>query len=174
MGIGRPALPILGIILAISGLVLGAFGWVTVSRLEAQVANISDQNSWYKYIGPAFNSDPSGTYLTFTGLMIEFELGPNESVYFSFTSGSHIEPVLPGPAWSRIFVFFIVDGITQAEPSAEVGMYGGSFTQSYMVHLQTVRADLSAGAHNVTVRIYGESTANYIWKSTLFVQKVPT
>jgi hypothetical protein len=175
MGIGRPALPILGILLAISGLVLGAFTFTSVSRLETQVANITDdidQNSWYKYNGTTFNSDPTVTYLTFTGLTIDFELEPDEEVYFSFTSRAHTEPVLPGPAWSRIYVFFRVDGLFQSDPSAEVGMYNGAFTINHMIHLQAVRSDLSSGSHTVTVVIYGDSTANYIWKSSLFVQTV--
>jgi len=175
MGIERPVLPIFGILLAVSGLVLGAINFTSVSRIEAQVGDITDlieQNSWYKYNATTFNSDPTGTYLTFSGLTIDFVLGPNESAYFSFTSRAHTEPILPGPAWSRIFVFFRVDGIFQSDPSAEVGMYGGTFTINHMIHLQTVRSDLSSGSHTVTVVIYGDSTANYIWKSSLFVQTV--
>ena len=43
-----------------------------------------------------------------------------------------------------------------------------------MLALQHVRHDLSPGVHNVTVVIRGDSTANYIWKSSLFVQTFPT
>jgi len=42
-----------------------------------------------------------------------------------------------------------------------------------MIHLQDVRDDLSPGVHNVTVVIRGDPAANYIWKSSLFVQKSP-
>ncbi|MFX0004944.1 MAG: hypothetical protein ACFE9J_15875, partial [Candidatus Hermodarchaeota archaeon] len=62
-------------------------------------------------------------------------------------------------------------GIFQSDPIADVGMYNGDFTIHYMIYLQTVRTDLSAGVHTVTVVIYGESTANYVWYSTLYVQK---
>jgi hypothetical protein len=42
---------------------------------------------------------------------------------------------------------------------------------NFMINLQTVRTDLSAGMHIVTAMVYGESTANYISQSTLYVQK---
>lgn len=103
---------------------------------------------------------------------MEFELGLGESVYFSFSCRAHVEPI--PTFWSRIYVFFRVDGIFSSQPSAEVGMYNGAYMESYMMHLQHVRDDLSAGAHNVTVVIWGDSTANYIWLSSLFVQKVST
>jgi hypothetical protein len=169
MGKGSTILGIFALIFAVGGLGLGGLAWISVSRVETQVADFSEQTAWYKYNGTTFNTDPTFTYLTFTGLTIQFELGPSESVYFSFSSRAHTEFV--PLAWSRIFVYFRVDGIFQSEPSGEVGMYDGGFTISSMLHLQTVRTDLSAGVHDVTVVIYGDSTANYIWKSTLYVQK---
>ena len=173
MGNGRPTLPILAIILAISGLVLGAFTFISVSRVDSQVSDYFDQNSWYRYNATNFNTDPSGTYLTISGLTVDFELNQGESVYFSFTCRAHIEPIL-GLFWSRIYIFFRVDGIFASNPNAVVGMYNGVNTENYMIHLQDVRDDLSTGVHNVTVVIWGESTANYIWISSLFVQKVST
>lgn len=170
MGRGSTVLGLIALILAASGLALGGFAWLSVSRLETQMADLSEQNSWYKYNGTTFKSDPISSYLTFSGLTIEFELGPNESVYFSFTARAHIEhaPV----AWSRITVYFRVDGTLGFTPSAQVGMYNGDFFINYMLHLQDVRHDLSAGEHNVTVVILGDSTANYLYGSSLFVQKV--
>ncbi len=171
MGKGSTALGVIAIILAAGGLGLGGLAWISVSKVETQVANFSEQSTWYKYSGPAFICSPSSTYLTFSALTIEFELGLNESVYFSFTSRAHTEAVL---GWSRILVCFRVDGILQSDPNAEVGMYNGDFTINFMLHLQTVRTDLSAGVHNVTVMIWGDTSANYVYKSTLFVQKVET
>ncbi len=71
-------------------------------------------------------------------------------------------------------MYFSVDGNRQTEPIAEVGMYNGNFMINYMIHLQTVKTDLSVGTHTVTIVIYGDSTGNYIFDSTLFVQKVNT
>ena len=168
MSKGNAALGVIALILAAGGLGLGGFAWISVSNIETQ----SVQNTWYKFNGTSFNSDPSGTYLTFTGLTIEFELSLSESVYFSYTCRVHTEAV-PG-GWSRITVYFKVDGIMQSDPHAQVGMYMGDFSINYMVHLQNVRNDLSAGTHNVTVVIWGDSTGNYVYQSTLFVQKVST
>jgi len=171
MGKGSTFLSVIGLILAVFGLGLGGLAWITVSRVETQVANFSEQSTWYKYNGTVLVCDPA-QYLPFSGLMIEFELGPNESVYFSFTGRAHTEVVIG--AWSRIDVYFRVDGITELYPSAEVGMYNGDFMINYMLHLQDVKDDLSPGVHNVTVAIRGTSTANYIYQSTLFVQKFAT
>ena len=171
MGKGSAILGVIALILGAGGLGLGGLAWISVSRVETQVANFSEQNTWYKFNGSTFYCDPA-VYLTFSGLTIEFELGPNESVYFGFTSWVHTEAV--SGAWSRITVYFRVDGITELNPSAQVGAYDGSFTIHYMIHLQDVRGDLSPGVHNVTVAIRGTSAANYIWKSSLFVQKFPT
>jgi len=170
MSNGRPTLPILAIILAIGGIALGGFTFITVSRIETQVANFSDQNSWYRFNGTNFNTDPVYTYLVFEGLIVEFEVGTGESVYFSFTCRAHIETILG--AWSFISVFFRVDGLIATSPNAQVGVYDAPsiFTVHDMVHLQDVRDNLTPGSHNVTVAIYGFSTANYIWESSLFVQ----
>ena len=172
MGVNRPALPILGILLAVSGLVLGAFTFTNVSRIDSQVTNYFARNSWYRYNETNFNTDPNYTYLTHPGLMVEFELEQGESVYFVFTSSAHIES--NPTSWSRIFVYFRVDGIFQSDPTADVGTYQETVAHHFSIHLQAVRDDLSAGVHNVTVVIYGESTGNYIWKSSLFVQKIAT
>ena len=168
MGKGATVLGIIGLILAAGGLGLGGLAWLSVSSIENQVASFSEQNTWYKFNDTVFICDPA-TYLTFSGLMVEFELGPNESVYFSFTARAHTEAV---PGWSRITVYFRVDGIFEFDPSAEVGTYNGAFTVNFMLTLQHVRNDLSPGVHNVTVAIRGDSTANYIHYSTLLVQTV--
>ena len=158
-------------ILAAGGLGLGGFAWISVSRVETQIADYSEQSTWYKFSGPAFTCNPTSTYLTFSALTIEFELGSSESVYFSFTGRAHTEVV---SGWSRITVYFSVDGIMQTDPSAQVGMFNGDFMINFMLHLETVRDDLSSGIHNVTVVIIGDSTGNYVYKSTLIVQKVST
>lgn len=145
---------------------------VLASRVETQVASFSEQGIWYKFNSSNFNCNPINTYLTIAGLTVEFKLGPNESVYFNFTCKAHIEVDLG--IWSRVIVLFSVDGIKQPEPSAEVGMYNGGFIMTFMLHLQTVRHDLSSGIHNVTVVINGQATGNNIYENTLIVQKVST
>ena len=171
MGKGSTVLGVIALILGAGGLGLGGLAWISVSRVETQVANFSEQNTWYRYNETTFRCDPIQTYITFTGLTIEFELGPNESVYFSFTSRAHTEQNIG--AWSKILVLFRVDGIPRLDPSAEVGAYNLGLTTHSMIHLQDVRDDLSPGVHSVTVVINGDPAANYIFKSSLFVQKFP-
>ena len=166
MGKGSAVLGVLALILGAGGLGLGGFAWLSVSQIDTQV------NSWHKYVDPAFICNPASSYLTFTDLTIEFVLEPGESVYFSFSSVAHVEAVPLG--WSLITVFFSVDGVSQTDPIVQVGMYNGDFLILFALHLETVRTDLSPGIHNVTVVVYGYSTGNYIFDSTLFVQKVQT
>ena len=172
MGKSSTVLGVIALILGAGGLGLGGLALISVSRVETQVATFSEQNTWYKYNDTTFRCDPIQTYLTFTGLTIEFELGPNESVYFSFTSMAHTEQNIG--AWSRILILFRVDGISRLNPNAEVGAYNLGLTTHSMIFLQDVRDDLSPGVHNVTIVIRGDPAANYIWKSSLFVQKFPT
>jgi len=164
MGKGSAVLGVLVLILGAGGLGLGGFAWFSVSNIDTQV------NSWTKFVDPAFICNPSSSYLTLTGLTIDFVLEPGDSVYFSFTSTAHVVSI--GSGWFTITVFFSVDGISQTEPIAQVGMYAGDFLILFTLHLETVRTDLSPGMHNVTVVINGESTGNYIFDSVLFVQKV--
>lgn len=172
MGKGSTALGLIALIFAAGGLGLGGLAWISVSRVETQVAAFSEQSTWYKYNETTFRCDPIQTYITFTGLTIEFELGPNESVYFSFTSRAHTEQNIG--AWSKILVLFRVDGISRLDPSAEVGAYNLGLTTNSMIFLQDVRDDLSPGVHNVTIVIRGDPASNYVWKSSLFVQKFPS
>ena len=171
MGKGSTILGVIGLILGASALGLGGFAWLSVLNVETQVASFSEQTTWYRYNETALVCNPPSAFITFSGLMIEFELGPNEFVHFSFTTRAHIEPVA---GWSRITVYFQVDGTVEPDPSAEVGTYFGDFQVNFMIHLQGVRNDLSPGVHSVTVNIRGTSSANYIFQSMLFVQKFPS
>ena len=171
MGKGNVVLGLIGLILGAGGLGLGTFTWITTTSLESQAVNYSEQMTWFRYNGSAFNCDPPYTYKVFIGLTVEFEMEQNESVLFSFMSRAHTEPV---SGWSQIFVFFRIDGIILTNPNAAVGTYNGAHITIFMMNLQTVRHNLSPGVHNVSVFVYGTSSANYIWESTLFVQKVLT
>jgi len=55
---------------------------------------------------------------------------------------AHIEQVA---GWSKIWVYFRVDGITDTDQHAEVGTYNGDETVHFMIPLQDVRQDLSFG-----------------------------
>ena len=168
MGKGSTVLGLIGLILGASALGLGGYAWLSVLNVETEVASFSEQTTWYRYNETFLICSPPTTFIPFSGLIIEFELGSNEYIHFSFTTRAHVEPVA---GWSRIVVYFLVDGVAETSPGAEVGIYNGDFTVNFMIHLQCVRDDLSPGMHSVTVVIWGDSTANYIWHSTLFVQK---
>jgi len=169
MGRGGTVLGLIGLILGAGGLGLGGFAWLSVSNLENQVKNYCEQTTWYRENGTTFVCNPPHTYLTFSGLTIEFELGLNESVYFSFMAWSHTEQVA---GWSLIRVYFRVDGILDTNQYAEVGTYNGDEIVNFMIPLQDVRQDLSIGVHTVTVVVYGTYAGNYISRSSLFVQRL--
>jgi len=171
LGKGSTILGLMGLILGAGALGLGTFAWLTTTSLESQAVNYNEQMTWFKYNGSVFNSNPPFIYKWFIGLTVEFEMGQNESVLFSFMSRAHTEPV---SGWSQISVYFRIDGIILVNPNAVVGKYNGAHKANFMMNLQTVRHNLSPGVHNVSVFVYGTSSANYIWESTLFVQKVLT
>lgn len=169
MSKGSTVLGIIGLILGLGGIGLGGYAWLSVLNLENQAINWGAQTSWYKENDTSFVSNPPLTYLTFTGLAIDFELGMNDSVYFSFMAWAHTEPIA---GWSKIWVYFRVDGIIDTDQHAEVGTFNGDETVHFMIPLQDVREDLASGTHTVTVVVYGTSSANYISESSLFVQKL--
>ncbi|MHA2284005.1 MAG: hypothetical protein ACXAC5_24470 [Promethearchaeota archaeon] len=170
MGRGGTILGLIGLILGAGGIGLGGFAWLTVSNLETQLLNFGVQTTWYKENDTTFSSFPSGTYLTFSGLTIEFQLGSNESVYFSFTAWARITRV-PGD-WSLLWVYFRVDGILDTSRCIRIGTWDGDSFDDFSISLQDVRQDLPIGVHNVTVAIYGTSSGNYISDSSLFVQRL--
>jgi hypothetical protein len=168
---GSTVLGIFGLILVASSLGLGGFAWLTASGLQNQVNQFSEQNTWYRYNETSLNCVPS-SYIAFSGLTIEFDIGTNESAYFSFAAQVHLEPSVPG-FWSRVYVYFRIDGITRTDTHAWVGLFNGG-TANLQIILQHIRNDLSPGVHNVTIAITGSSSGNYIHYSSLIVQKFPT
>ena len=169
MGKGGTILGLIGLILGAGGIGLGGFAWLSVSNLETQVINFGEQTTWYRENATTFYCIPVGNYITFSGLTIEFTLGANKSVYFSFMAWAHTESFA---GWSRIRLYFCVDGIIDTDQRAEVGTYNGDETVNFMIPLQDVRHDLSIGVHNVTIVVRGTSSANYIYHSSLFVQRL--
>ncbi len=169
MGKGGTILGIFGLILGLGGIGLAGYVWLSLSNLESQVINLGVQTAWYRENDTSIASNPTLTYIDFSGLTIEFEIGLNESVYISFMAWAHTEPT---GGWSRISVYFRVDGIIDTDQHAEVGTYIGDETAHFMIPLQDVRDDLPAGTHNVTVVVYGTYSANYISDSSLYVQRL--
>jgi hypothetical protein len=168
MGKSGTILGIIGLILGAGGLGLGGYVWVSLSRVESQVDINSEQSTWYRYNDTTINSNPAFSYIQHIGLTIEFSLGSNESVYFSFMGTVHLEP---SGGWSQIYAYFRVNGITDTGHSAMVGLYNGG-TATLMISLQHKRHDLSQGTHSVTIVIYGTLTGNYIYDSSLYVQRI--
>jgi hypothetical protein len=170
MGKSGTFLGIIALILGAGSLGLGGYMWISQSSLASQVSNLTDQTTWYRYNETSLATVPSFSYLTFDGLIIEFTVGNNEYVYFNFMTHAHIEPVM---GWSQIFVYFKVNGITDTDYYAMVGLYNGDYA-TLMITLQHERHDLPSGVHNVTMVVYGTSSANYIYRSSLSVQKFHT
>ena len=168
MGKGSTILGLIGLILGAGGIGLGGIAWLSLSRIENKVISFDNQTTWYKENITNYRAIPASA---FSGLAIEFELRPNESVFFSFNARAHVESSLIG--WSFIRIYFSVDGFADTTQHAEVGVYIGDFT-AFMISLQDVRHNLSPGVHSVTVYIIGSSAANYIHESTLFVRNFPT
>ncbi|MFX1324398.1 MAG: hypothetical protein ACFE8N_05545 [Promethearchaeota archaeon] len=165
MGKSGAILGIIGLILGIGAVSLGGYAWLTLSSVENQVSNLSV--NWYRNNESNLNCIPAFSYITFHGLTIEFTLGVGDSIYFNFVAMAHLEP---DTGWSQVSAYFRVDGITNTSHYVTVGLYNGQ-TASLVIALQHKRYDLSPGIHTVTVVIVGTKTGNYIYHSSLFVQK---
>ena len=155
MGRGGAILGVIGLILGASGLGLGGYAWITLSNVQNQVGNLTEQSTWYRYNETNLNCIP-GTPVTFSGLTIEFELGLNESVYFSFMAQAHLEPEV---GWSQLTVYPKVDGAIDSDHYATVGLFNSQYGH-LMITLQLKKHGLSLGEHTVTVVIVGTSSGN--------------
>jgi len=168
MGKGGVALGLIGIFLAAGGLGLGGLAWVSISRVESQVAGYIGQTMWYRYNETIVTCTP-GTPKIFYGLTIDFELGANESLYLSFSAQAHLEPL---SSWSQITIYFRVDGITRMEYSW-IGLYNAGYANLHIAYQHKID-DLLPGEHDVTVVVLGTFSGNYIHYSSLFIQRFPS
>ena len=170
MGKGGVALGLIGVFLAAGGLGLGGLAWISVSRVESQVANYTGQTMWYRYNDTSFFCTPAAPKI-FMGLTIDFELGSNESVYFCFAAQVHLEPM--ASAWSQVTVYFRIDGITRTDTNGWTRLYNSGWA-NLQIMLQHTIDDLSPGDHTVAIVLLGTSSGNYLHESSLFVQRFPT
>lgn len=165
---GGSALAILALIIGIGAIGIGGYNiYVQTTEKEDEIGNV-----WFKLNSTYFPTDPTGTYLTFSGLTIQFNIISGQSAYFRYTGRSSLR--LPGPGVTWIEVYFSLDGRRIDPPHIEksvyydLGMVGAPVRDA--LSLQYFNSTLTPGTHEITIVIRGNSDLNAILESTLFVQ----
>ena len=168
-------LGIVGLVIGVVGLGLGASALSELARMKSQLGTISEDthehNGWYKRLDSAVYTNPNFTVIPITELTITFELGSNESVYFSYLAHATL---VPDSTLSFIGINFRIDGLHVFNPYNTFGASNVSADGLFStIALQLYKDDLSAGIHNVTIDILGSHLGNNVNLNTLYVQKYP-
>jgi hypothetical protein len=126
------------------------------------------RNSWYTFHYSQVFTNPISTVIPVTQLLINFTVNSGESVYFLFNTWARVDTT----ATNNLIQFnFVLDGLMLSGPTHPYWAYY-TFDErseapiSCQISLDTV----TAGAHNVTISIFGNDVDNNIRSSTLFVQ----
>jgi len=168
-------LGVIGLVIGIIGLSLGGAALGRIASLENQIGTVSDDththDGWYKRLDSAVYTAPNFTVIPITELTITFDLGLNETVYFSYMGHATL---VPDTGMSFIGINFRVDGAHLFNPYNTYGVSNmtadGLFST---ITLQLYKDDLSEGSHNVTIDILGSHDGNNVNLNTLYVQKYP-
>jgi len=140
-----------------------------MTTMQAQLDSFENPiNTYYTKLNGVLTVTPAFAVLEIPTLNITFDLSGISSVYLSFTCQAEITAVA---GTSSVWFFFAVDGEDVLSPVNRVGnTNGGSTKDFFSVNLQHVIENMTAGIHNVTVRVSSESTVNTLSSMTLYVQ----
>lgn len=166
-------LAVLALLIAIGALGIGIYQLIFVEGPPGQdgVDGIDGidavRNTWYDFHYTETPTNPASTFITVDQLTINFTVSSGESVYFHFNTWADVH----AGASSYIQFNFVLDGVRLSGPTYPwwtIRTTGDRIEVpiSCQLSLDTV----TAGAHNVTISIFGNDINNDIFSSTLFVQ----
>lgn len=165
---GGSALAILALIIGVGAIGIGGYNIIVqTTQKEVEIGN-----TWFRLNSTYFTTEPTSTYITFSGLAIQFNIKSGQSAYFRYNGYSNLRLTGPGVTW--IEVYFSLDGRRIDSPFIEkrvyydAGMVGSPVRDA--LSLQYFNSTLSTGTHEITIVIRGNSDLNAIMESTLFVQ----
>ena len=163
-------LAILGILIGIGGLGLGAFSYITFS---GQIADLSDQyeetvvkDMWYaEYLE---DWEPSAINTNESVLTINFQINAGEKVYFLFITRAIIYSY---SVETYMRFTFSIDGIILNKPYTIAGGRNIDETWVYIpVALQYSTASLTEGSHSVSAMVLSSYALNLIRQCTFLIQ----
>jgi len=165
---GSSVIAILALIVGIGAIGMGGYNfYVQTIKTEDAIGN-----SWFKLNSTYVPTDPTSTYITFSGLTIQFNIISGQSAYFLYNG--YVSLRLTGAGYTWIEVYFSLDGHRINSPNIEKSIYydaevvGASIRDD--LSLQYSNSTLTPGIHEITIVIRGNSDLNAIRESTLFVQ----
>jgi len=157
-------LAVLALLIAIGALGLGIYQMFFAAPTEE---GSGIKNTWYDFHYAETFTNPISTIITVDQLTIDFIVSSGESVYFHFNTWANVD----AGANSYIQFNFVLDGVMLSGPTHPWWVIRTTGDRievpiSCQLSLDTV----SAGAHNVTISIFGSDIDNDIFSSTLLVQ----
>ncbi len=167
---------ILGLLIGIGGLGLGAYSYFTfsgqIADLNKQMDDISVKETWYAENLTDWSPSAVNTNESIPNLTINFQVNEGESVYLSFVTRAIIYGY-SGQSYIRFT--FRIDGVILDAPYTIAG--GLSIDETFLyipVALQYSADTLAAGNHTVSVVALKGYTLNFIRQSSLLVQTYVT
>ena len=155
-------LAILALLIAIGALGIGVYQLIAPAAPAVGI-----RNTWYKFDYASRNTNPISTVIIIDQLTIDFTVGSGESVYFFFNTWATVDAGVN----SYIQLNFVLDGVVLSGPTYPWWVFRTTGTSiEAPISLQMSLDTVSAGAHNVTISIYGNGVDNEIFSSTLLVQ----
>ncbi|MFX1568665.1 MAG: hypothetical protein ACFFCV_09885 [Promethearchaeota archaeon] len=148
---------------------LGALG-IGIYQIFFEAPTVSGsgiRNTWYDFHYSETKTNPISTFIIVDQLTIDFTVSSGESVYFLFNTCADVDAGVN----SYIQINFVLDGVMLSGPTYpwwSIRTTADRFEVpiSCQLSLDTV----TAGAHNVTISIFGNDSDNDIFSSTLMVQ----
>lgn len=162
-------LAVLALLIAIGALGLGVYQMFFAVAPEPVEEDPGPgiRNTWYKFDYVHRATNPISTFIPINQLLINFTVDSGESVYFHFNTWADVD----AGANSYIQLNFMLDGVRLSGPEYPwwvIRTTGDSI--EVPISLQLSIDTVSAGAHNVTISIFGSDVDNEIFSSTLLVQ----
>lgn len=169
-------LAIFALIIGAGGLGLGAFTMVNFQVIEGPegpegqdgvdaVSGIT--NVWSDFYYLPTDTNPVSQVIPIDQLLINFTVNSGESAFFLFSTYATVVAGAP----SFILFNFLLDGSILSSPQYPeriLETWGTRIDAPVSFHLAL--ETISAGAHNISIGIYGSDVSNTIFSSTLLVQ----
>jgi len=164
-------LAVFALIIAIGALGLGVYQVFFVSGPTGPTGpageDSSIRNTWSDHHYASVKTNPTLTWIHADQLLINFTVNTGESAFFLFSTLATVQAGVP----KYMYLNFAVDGVRLSGPAHPWYIFQ---TQGEVIRapisFHYVFETISAGAHNLSIHIYGNDLSNDIFSSTLLVQ----
>jgi len=162
---------ILAIIAIVIGLGVGTFViYDNFIAIPPTTAVTPPENQWYDFSASSSYVAGSGIWTTLSAITIDFNVSSGQTVHFLFIGQVNFDDSST-PA-SYVEIAFSLDGNSLNYPRIYVRRYNLDSTEGYRmsVSLQHYNSTMTPGDHTIEVLYRGDSTADSVLETSLFVQ----